>query len=307
MARHLLETKDFKKDEVEQLLDLAQSYLDYNNTLTTKNSLSGHIVITAFFENSTRTLSSFEVATKHLGGEVVRLDVSRSSTTKGETLFDTAANLNAMQPSAIVVRHRNSGVPNILSKYVTCSIINGGDGAHAHPTQALLDLLTLKKHLGNLEGKKIAIVGDIRNSRVANSNIELLGRFGMEVILVGPPHFIPKTKLRHCLFLKEVIDEVDAVMSLRTQTERHDYPIYSSLKDYASDYCITKEIFGERNIILLHPGPVHRNIDISDSMLKDPRCKVLEQVTHGVAIRMAVLETLILQNHAKIPKNFPYF
>lgn len=307
MARHLLETKDFSKEEIEGILDLAQSYLDSKNALNSKNALLGHIVITIFFENSTRTLSSFEVATKRLGGSVVRLDVSKSSTTKGETLFDTAANLNAMQPSAIVVRHKNSGVPNILAKYVTCSIINGGDGAHAHPTQALLDLLTLRKHLGDLEGKKIAIVGDIRNSRVANSNIELLGRFGMEVILVGPPHFIPKTKLRHCISLKEVIDSIDAVMSLRTQTERHDYPIYSSLKDYASDYCITRELFGERNIILLHPGPVHRNIDISDSMLQDPRCKVLEQVTHGVAIRMAVLETLITHSKNKIPKNFPYF
>ncbi|MCI5968640.1 aspartate carbamoyltransferase catalytic subunit [Helicobacter sp.] len=307
MARHLLETKDFNKEEVEKILELAQSYLDSKNTFNDKNTLAGHTIITIFFENSTRTLSSFEVATKRLGGNVVRLDVSKSSTAKGETLFDTATNLNAMQPSAIIMRHKNSGVPNILAKYVTCSIINGGDGAHAHPTQALLDLLTLRKHLGNVEGKKIAIVGDIRNSRVANSNIELLGRFGMEVILVGPPHFIPKTKLRHCLLLKEVIDSVDAVMSLRTQTERHNYPIYSSLKDYASDYCITKELFGNRNLILLHPGPVHRNIDISDSMLKDPRCKVLEQVTHGVAIRMAVLETLITHTQNQIPKNFPYF
>lgn len=306
MARHLLETRDFNKGEIEQLLDLAQSFLE-NDTLKTKNILSGHNIMTIFFENSTRTLSSFEIAAKRLGASVVRLDVQRSSTSKGETLFDTAANLNAMQPSAIVVRHKNSGVPNILAKYVTCSIINGGDGAHAHPTQALLDLLTLRKHLGNLKGKKIAIVGDIRNSRVANSNIELLSRFEMEVILVAPPHFLPKTHLRTAQYLKEVIDEVSAVMSLRTQTERHDFPIYSSLKDYANDYCITKESFGERDIILLHPGPVHRNIDISDAMLKDPRSKVLEQVTHGVAIRMAVLQTLILEQKTKISKNFPYF
>ncbi|PZT48730.1 aspartate carbamoyltransferase [Helicobacter valdiviensis] len=302
MSRHLIETKDFNKLEVEQILELAESFLDGKQ----RNTLQGHTIITIFFENSTRTLSSFEVATKRLGGSVVRLDVSRSSTSKGETLLDTAANLNAMMPSAIIVRHKNSGVPNILSKYVSCSIVNGGDGAHAHPTQALLDLLTLKKHLGNLEGKKIAIVGDIKNSRVANSNIELLGRFGMEVILVAPPHFVPKTKLRHSIYLKEVIDEVDAIMSLRTQTERHDLPIYSSLKDYAGDYCITKELLGDRNIILLHPGPVHRNIDISDEMLKDPRSKVLEQVTHGVAIRMAVLQKLILENK-ETAKNFPYF
>lgn len=303
MPRHLIETQDFSKQEIERLLELAEQFLDGKP----RNSLKNHTIITIFFENSTRTLSSFEVATKRLGGNVVRLDVSRSSTSKGETLFDTAANLNAMQPSAIIVRHKSAGVPNILSHYISCSIVNGGDGAHAHPTQALLDLLTLKKHLGNLEGKKIAIVGDIKNSRVANSNMELLSRFGMEVILVGPPHFIPKTSLRHCLYLKEVLDEVDAIMSLRTQTERHNSPIYSSLKDYASDYCITKEMLQERNIILLHPGPVHRNIDISDEMLRDSRSKVLEQVTNGVAIRMAVLETLITQNIPKNYQNFPYF
>ena len=303
MPRHLIETTDFSKQEIQKILDLAEQFLDGKM----RNTLKDHIIITIFFENSTRTLSSFEVATKRLGGSVVRLDVSRSSPSKGETLFDTAANLNAMSPSAIVVRHKSSGVPNILSRYVSCSIVNGGDGAHAHPTQALLDLLTLKKHLGNLEGKKIAIVGDIKSSRVANSNIELLSRFGMEVILIGPPHFIPKNQLRHHLYLKEVIDEVDAVMSLRTQTERHNLPVYSSLKDYANDYCITREMLGERDIILLHPGPVHRNIDISDEMLKDPRCKVLEQVTHGVAIRMAVLETLITQSNTPKVQNFPYF
>lgn len=303
MPRHLIETTDFNKQEIQRILDLAEQFLDGKM----RNTLKEHIVITIFFENSTRTLSSFEVATKRLGGSVVRLDVSRSSTSKGETLFDTAANLNAMNPSAIIVRHKSAGVPNILSNYVSCSIVNGGDGAHAHPTQALLDLFTLKRHLGHLEGRKIAIVGDIKSSRVANSNIELLSRFGMEVILIAPPHFIPKTSLRHHLYLQEVIDEVDAIMSLRTQTERHNSPVYSSLKDYASDYCITKEMLGERDIILLHPGPVHRNIDISDEVLKDPRCKVLEQVTNGVAIRMAVLETLILQTTAPKVQNFPYF
>lgn len=303
MPRHLINTKDFNKNEVEMILNLAEQFLDGKP----RNSLHGHIIITIFFENSTRTLSSFEVATKRLGGSVVRLDVERSSTSKGETLFDTAANLNAMNPSAIIVRHKSSGVPNILSKYLSCSIVNGGDGSHAHPTQALLDLLTLKRHLGNVEGKKIAIVGDIASSRVANSNIELLSRFGMEVILVAPPHFLPKTKLRTTNNIKEIINEVDAIMSLRTQTERHNSPIYSSLKDYALDYCITKELLGDRDIIVLHPGPVHRNIDISDDMLNDPRSKVLEQVTHGVAIRMAVLETLIAQDMTRLPKHFPYF
>jgi aspartate carbamoyltransferase catalytic subunit len=198
-----------------------------------------------------------------------------------------------MGPHAIIVRHQNSGVPKILSKSTKASIINAGDGAHAHPTQALLDLYTLRDNLGDLNGKKVAIVGDIKNSRVANSNISLLKRFGVEVILVAPPHFLPKTELRTTHFLPEIIDEVDAIMSLRTQTERHSSQSYASLKDYASDFCITEELIGERNIILLHPGPVHRNIDISDELLDDPRCKVLEQVSNGVSVRMAILKKLI--------------
>jgi aspartate carbamoyltransferase catalytic subunit len=202
-------------------------------------------------------------------------------------------NLDAMGPHAIIVRHQNSGVPKILSNHTKASIINAGDGAHAHPTQALLDLFTLKEHFGELKGRKIAIVGDIKNSRVANSNIELLTRFGMEVILVAPPHFLPKTDLQKSHFLADVIDSIDAIMSLRTQTERHSSQSYASLKDYASDFCITSELVGERDIILLHPGPVHRNIDISDELLADPRCKVLEQVANGVSIRMAVLKKLI--------------
>jgi aspartate carbamoyltransferase catalytic subunit len=203
-------------------------------------------------------------------------------------------NLDAMGPHAIIVRHQNAGVPQILANHTRASILNAGDGAHAHPSQALLDLYTLKEHFKDVEGKKIAIVGDIKNSRVANSNIELLSRFGMEVILVAPPHFLPKTSLRSTHYIKEVIDEVDAIMSLRTQTERHSSQSYASLKDYASDFCITEELIGDRDIILLHPGPVHRNIDITDALLADKRCKVLEQVSNGVNIRMAILKKLIL-------------
>ncbi|RAX58916.1 aspartate carbamoyltransferase [Helicobacter monodelphidis] len=292
MVRHLIETQDFSTQEIEDILEEATGYLGNYH----RERLKNHLIITIFFENSTRTLSSFEIAAKQMGGEVVRLDVSRSSTSKGETLYDTAANLNAMSPSAIVVRHKNSGVPNLLSKHTSCAIVNGGDGAHAHPTQALLDLLTLRRNLGELSGKKIAIVGDIRNSRVANSNIELLSRFGMEVILVAPPHFIPKTCLKTHDKIEDVVDDVQAIMSLRTQTERHDCQIYGSLKDYASDFCITQKLIKDKDIIILHPGPVHRNIDIEDAVLKDFRCKVLEQVTCGVAIRMAVLRFLIEAN-----------
>jgi aspartate carbamoyltransferase catalytic subunit len=290
--QHLTRTDDFTKEEIEVLLEDAKRFSDgkFHRILQDK------IIITLFFENSTRTKSSFEIAAKRLGAEIVHLDVAKSSTKKGETLVDTAMNLDAMNPHAIIVRHQNSGVPKILSNHTEAAIINAGDGAHAHPTQALLDLYTLKEHFKDLEGKKIAIVGDIKNSRVANSNIELLSRFGMDVTLVAPPHFLPKTTLKTTHYLKDIIDDVDAIMSLRTQTERHSSQSYASLKDYASDFCITEDLLGDRDIVILHPGPVHRNIDISDALLADKRCKVLEQVTNGVNIRMAVLKKLITQS-----------
>ncbi|MDR1007313.1 MAG: aspartate carbamoyltransferase catalytic subunit [Campylobacteraceae bacterium] len=287
--RHLIDTTDFSTSEIDELIKCADRFLkDSSNDI-----LKNRKIITIFFENSTRTRSSFEIAAKNLGCNVVSLDVSRSSSSKGETLFDTAANLDAMGPDAIVVRHKNAGVPNILSRYVHCPIVNGGDGSHAHPTQALLDLFTLKKHFDDVKGKTIAIVGDIKNSRVANSNIELLGRFGMKIVLAAPPHFMPDIDMPKYTNLKEAVEKADAIMSLRTQTERHANQIYASLKDYANDFCITKELLKGRDIIVLHPGPVHRNVDIDDEMMRDKRCKVLEQVKNGVAIRMAVLEKLI--------------
>ena len=288
--RHCITTKDFSDSEIESLFVRANRFLDGEDA----KKFTGKLLINIFFENCTRTRSSFEVAGKKLGMDVVNLDVSTSSTSKGETLFDTAANLDAMGPSVIAVRHKNSGVPQKLSEYISGSIINGGDGSHAHPTQALLDLFTLKRHLGSVKGKKIAIVGDIKNSRVANSNIKLLTRFGMDVTLVAPPHFLPNVDMPKTSNLSGVIDSVDAIMSLRTQTERHEQPSYASLKDYASDFCITSELIGDRDLLILHPGPVHRNIDISDEVMEDPRCKVLEQVQNGVAVRMAVIEKLLM-------------
>ncbi len=293
--KHLINTKDFDIKIVEQIFKKAKLFKEHG----CENLLQDKVIITIFFENSTRTRSSFEVAAKRLGAEVVSLDVSSSSSSKGETLYDTAANLDAMEPDAIVIRHQNAGVPKILSGYVNCPIVNGGDGAHAHPTQALLDLFTIKEHFkDDIKGKKIAIVGDLKNSRVANSNIELLNRFGLEVIMVAPPHFMPRTeKIRKTHYINDVIDEVDIIMSLRTQTERHSNQIYASLKDYAKNFCITKDLFKDRDILLLHPGPVNRNIDIDDEMLEDSRCKVLEQVKNGMFVRMAVLDYLINENY----------
>jgi aspartate carbamoyltransferase catalytic subunit len=291
MARHLTTTADFTAEEIEAVFDRARHYTRDQ----TSQDLRGRLVINIFFENSTRTRSSFEVAARRMGAEVVSLDVATSSEAKGETLHDTAANLDAMGASAIVVRHKNAGVPKILSRYVGASVLNGGDGAHAHPTQALLDLFTLKEALGDVRGKKIAIVGDIKSSRVAGSNIELLRRFGMEVILVAPPHFLPKrSDIPTSWDLAATAKEVDAIMALRTQTERHKSPIYASLSDYAADFKVTQEILGDRDVVVLHPGPVHRNIDLDDAVLADKRCLVLKQVRNGVAVRMALLRKLIL-------------
>ncbi|QOR00708.1 aspartate carbamoyltransferase catalytic subunit [Campylobacter sp. 2014D-0216] len=291
--RHLITTKDFSNEEILALFKEAKDFLDEKP----RTYLKGKSVTTIFFENSTRTQSSFETAATRLGAKVLKLDVSKSSSSKGETLFDTAANLDAMSPNAIVVRHKHSGVPHILANYTHCPIVNGGDGKHAHPTQALLDLFTIMEHFNyDIKGKKIAIVGDIKNSRVAASNLELLPRFGIDITLVAPPHFMPNYPLKKTNKIKEVIDEVDIIMSLRTQTERHNVPTYASLKDYANDFCINKELIKDKNIIILHPGPVHRNIDISDEIMADKRSKVLTQVKNGVAIRMAVLKKLILES-----------
>ncbi|WP_291949525.1 aspartate carbamoyltransferase catalytic subunit [Campylobacter sp.] len=291
--RHLITTKDFNNEEILKLFKDAKSYLDEKE----RSDLQGKSITTIFFENSTRTQSSFESAARRLGARILKLDVSRSSSSKGETLFDTAANLDAMAPSAIVIRHKNSGIPYTLANYTHCPIVNGGDGKHAHPTQAFLDLFTIMEHFDyDVEGKKIAIVGDIKNSRVAASNLELLPRFGIDISLVGPPHFMPTYPIKKFNKLEDVIDSVDIIMSLRTQTERHNIPTYASLKDYANDFCITKKLIKDKDIIILHPGPVHRNIDISDEIMADKRSKVLMQVKNGVAIRMAVLKKLILES-----------
>ena len=290
--QHLIRTSDFSKDEILDLFEDTREFLKFEPS----EILKGKIIVTLFFENSTRTRSSFEIAAKRLGAEVVSLDVGTSSASKGETIFDTVANINAMKPDAIIIRHSECGLPESLLSYVNCPIINAGDGRHSHPTQALLDLFTINEHFdGKIEGKRIAIIGDVRNSRVAGSNRRLLPRFGIEVNLVAPDCFkYENDDFKQFNTIVEIIDEVDIIMSLRSQLERHNLTYFESLNEYAKDYCVTEELMGDRDILLLHPGPVNRNIDISDEMLKDPRCKVLEQVTNGVAIRAAVLKKLIL-------------
>ncbi len=292
--QHLITTADFTKEEILEVFDDAKMFLDMESS----EVLKGKIIVNLFFENSTRTRSAFEMAAKRLGAQVISLDVGTSSTKKGETIFDTVTNINAMKPDAIVIRHSDCNIHSTLIDYVDCPIINAGAGKSAHPTQALLDLFTIIKHFdGDTQGKKVAIVGDVRTSRVAGSNKRLLPRFGMDVCFVAPDCFKDENnEFKQYTYISDIIDDIDVVMSLRTQLERHNEIYFQSLNDYAKDYCITNETFGDRDILLLHPGPVNRNVDISDEMLLDPRNKILEQVTNGVAVRMAVLKKLILQN-----------
>jgi len=292
--QHLVDTNNFSDLQIAQLLHDAKTFKQERPPQLLHNKL----LITLFFEASTRTRSSFEVAAKRLGAAVVHLDPSRSSTKKGESLEDTFANLCAMEPDGVIIRHKENGAPQQLADMEMVSVINAGAGNYAHPTQALLDLFTIIEHFdGKLEGKRIAIVGDIANSRVASSGIRLLTRMGMKVLLVAPKPFMPQSDLPQYEKIEEIIDEVDVIMSLRAQLERHAKPIFDDYEAYAEHYCITKERMGNRDILLLHPGPVMRNIDISDAMLEDPRCKVLEQVKNGVFIRMAILKLLLLDSH----------
>jgi len=292
--QHLVDTNDFNIEQLTNIMNDAKAFKQQMPSQLLRDKL----LITLFFESSTRTRSSFEVAAKRLGASVVHLDPSKSSTSKGESLEDTFANLCAMEPDGVIIRHEYNNTPQKLANKELTTVINAGAGNYAHPTQALLDYFTMLEHFkgDNLEGKTLAIVGDIVSSRVASSGIRLFTRMGLNVVLVAPQPFMPDNDLPKYEHLDEVIDKVDIVMSLRAQLERHKAPIFEDYEEYAKEYCITKERFGERNILLLHPGPVMRNIDISDEMLSDERCKVLTQVKNGVFVRMAILKALLLDN-----------
>ncbi len=291
--QHLVDTNDFTDQQIQNLLDDAKAF----KTQRPLQLLRDKLLITLFFEASTRTRSSFEVAAKRLGASMVHLDPSRSSAKKGETLEDTFANLCAMDPDGVIIRHSENETPQILADMQMTPVINAGAGSYAHPTQALLDLFTMVEHFdGDVKGKTIAIVGDIVSSRVASSGIRLLTRMGMHVLLVAPKPFMPDSDLPQYEKLEDVMDKVDAIMSLRAQLERHETELFEDYDDYAKQYCITKERMTDRDILVLHPGPVMRNIDISDEILEDDRCKVLTQVKNGVYMRMAILKLLLLDS-----------
>ena len=296
--QHLVDTDQLTDAHIATILTDAQRF---KHTRPPK-LLRDKLLITLFFEPSTRTRSSFEVAAKRLGASVVHLDPSRSSTKKGESLADTFANLCAMEPDGVIIRHSHNDTPRLLAEMNMTPVINAGAGHYAHPTQALLDLLTLEELFagrGGVAGKRIAIVGDIANSRVAASGIRLLRRMGMAITLVAPEPFMPATDLPHTDRLEEVLDRVDVIMSLRAQLERHAKPIFDDYAEYARHYCITESLLGDRDIRIMHPGPVMRNIDISDAVLADPRSLVLQQVTNGVYVRMAILKLLLLDAHTQ--------
>lgn len=294
--QHLVDTNDFNDEQLRQIMHDAKAF---KQKMPSK-ILEDKLLITLFFESSTRTRSSFEVAAKRLGASVVHLDPSKSSANKGESLEDTFENLAAMEPDGVIIRHEFNNTPKKLALKELTPIINAGAGNNAHPTQALLDCFTMMEHFKlktpeELKGKSIAIVGDIVSSRVAASGIRLFTRLGLDVVLVAPKPFMPDNNLPQYENLDDVMDNVDVIMSLRAQLERHKAPIFEDYNEYAKEYCITQERIGNRDILLLHPGPVMRNIDISDEMLEDKRCKVLEQVKNGVFVRMAILK-LILDN-----------
>jgi len=290
--QHLVDTNDLSDKQIENILNDAKRF----KKQIPKALLRDKLLITLFFESSTRTRSSFEVAAKRLGASVVHLDPSKSSTKKGESLSDTFANLCAMEPDGVIIRHEYNNTPKRLANKELTPVLNAGAGNYAHPTQALLDYFTMVEEFGDVRGKTIAIVGDIVSSRVASSGIRLFKRMGMRIILIAPQPFMPNNDLEKYEKLEDIIDQVDIVMSLRAQLERHKAPIFEDYNEYAKEYCITKDRVGDRDIMLLHPGPVMRNIDISDEMLEDNRCKVLEQVKNGVFVRMAILKCLLIDS-----------
>ena len=298
--RHLLGIEGLSVDEISFLLDLSENYVELSRRGNKKTALlRGLTIINLFFENSTRTRTSFELAGKRLGADVINMSVAWSSIKKGETLIDTAMTLNAMHPDVLVVRHPDSGAVKLLSEKVTCAVINAGDGSHEHPTQALLDGLTIRRRTGRLEGLIVAICGDILHSRVARSNIQLLGIMGARVRVVAPPTLLPAAVERlgvEVFFdMKEALKDCDIVMMLRLQTERMHGTFVPSTREYFRFYGLDADKLkaAKPDASIMHPGPMNRGIEIDSELADDiDRSLIREQVEMGVAVRMACLDAL---------------
>ncbi len=300
LRRHLLGIEGLSPEEITSLLDRSETYVQQNRQLNKKKSvLSGRTIINLFFEDSTRTRTSFELAGKRLGGDVINMSVSTSSVKKGETLIDTAMTLNAMHPDVLVVRHPQSGAVSLLSEKVNCAVINAGDGSHEHPTQALLDALTIRRRLGRLGGLVIAICGDILHSRVARSNIHLLNAMGARVRLIAPNTLLPVEveRLGVEVFqdMAEGLKDVDIVMMLRLQRERMQGNFFPSIREYFNFFGLddAKLSNAKEDALIMHPGPMNRGVEIDSDLADDfGRSVIREQVEMGVAVRMACLEVL---------------
>lgn len=294
--RHILSIEDLSSQNIFEILKLAQTF---KSKKSPRQTLKGKTVIHLFLEPSTRTFSSFEIAAKRLGATTINISSSQSSIVKGETLFDTARNLEAMNPDLIVVRHHSSGSPLLLSKRINIPIINAGDGFHEHPTQALLDLMTVQEAKEKIAGLRVVIVGDIAHSRVARSNILALKKCGAKVTLCGPPTLIPRPfenfGVKISYHLKEAVIDADVIMMLRIQLERRDPFQFPSTQEYVRYYGLHSEILklAKKGAIVMHPGPVNRGIEITPEVADGPSSVILNQVTNGVAVRMALLDRMI--------------
>ena len=297
--RDLLGIRELSAAEITGILDTAENFREISNREIKKvPALRGKTVINLFFESSTRTRTSFELAAKRLSADAVNISIASSSLSKGETLIDTALNLDAMAPDCIVVRHSSAGVPHQLAQVSRAAIVNAGDGANEHPTQALLDAMTIREHKGTIAGLNVAIIGDILHSRVARSNIHLLTKMGAKVRVAGPRPLVPPDMayfVEKDLFvmprIEDAIDGADVVMILRIQRERQDSAFFPTLREYAIHYGLTQERLdlAQKDAIVLHPGPMNRGIEISSDVADSSRSLIFDQVKYGVAVRMAVL------------------
>jgi aspartate carbamoyltransferase catalytic subunit len=316
-TKDLLGIEDLSADEIQLILDTAESFREISTRPIKKvPTLRGKTIINLFFEASTRTRTSFEIAAKRLSADSVNISASTSSVVKGETLVDTARNLEAMAADVIIMRHSCSGAPHLLARMCTASIVNAGDGAHEHPTQALLDALTILQHRPGLEGLKVAIIGDIAHSRVARSNCLLLGKMGAHVTVCGPPTLLPmqfemiahlcdpgpsergarrpRGSVRVTHRMDEALEDAEVVMMLRIQMERQQEAFFPSVREYFRNYGLSAQRMKKAapGAIIMHPGPINRGVEIASDVADGPFSVILNQVTHGVAVRMAVLYLL---------------
>ena len=296
--KHILSIKDLSINDINNILAKAEKFL--NKKSKKKNSFTNKNIINLFFEDSTRTLTSFELAGKQLGASVINMSIATSSIKKGETLIDTAMTLNAMDPDILIVRHNMSGVPYLLSEKVNCSVINAGDGSNEHPTQALLDALTIKRHKKRISGLEVAILGDVLHSRVARSNIYLLNKLGAKVRVICPPTLLPPNieELGVKVFknLEDGLNNVDIIMVLRIQKERMSGSFVPSEKEFFRFWGLDRKKLNnaKKNALVMHPGPINRGIEIDSDVADDiGRSLILEQVKLGVAIRMSIIDELL--------------